>query len=123
MSNLLPRDPYESGSVYPGMLEKLLLTKKSETNEDIATNLTESISKSGETLENGKSNGFIPTLYRASFPSLFLDLENDTYVDTQGWGKGVLFVVYYKEGEKPKALNLGRFVNSRSVEEIIKITS
>ena len=74
----------------------------------------EKISKSDKYSDKLRSNGFIPTLYRVGHPSLFLDLQDDTYVDTQGWGKGILYVVYYREGEKPQAMNLGRLVNSRS---------
>ena len=119
LSNFLPRGPYESGDFYPEVLEELLLKptklrkKKSENKDDFITNLMENILKSDKYSDNHKSIGFIPTLYRVAHPSLFLDLQDDTYVDTQGWGKGILYVVYYKEGEKPQAMNLGRLVNFR----------
>ena len=116
LSNFFPRGPYESGDFYPEVLEELLRKptklgrKKSDNKNDSITNLMEKILKSVKYSENVRSNGFIPTLYRVGHPSLFLDLQNDTYVDTQGWGKGILYVVYYKEGEKPQAMNLGRLV-------------
>ena len=53
-----------------------------------------------------RSKGFIPTFYRSTSPLL---LERDTYVDTQGWGKGILMVLYNKATHIDD-INFGRSV-------------
>ena len=77
-----------------------------ETTPALSSKWNEFFSKHGQSDEKSvREGGFIPTFYRA-VPRL--DIEHDTYVDTQGWGKGYLMVLYDNNDEIGPDMNLGR---------------
>ena len=93
ISNFLPRGPYENTPEEASKCSWRALVAKHGKKNDETVNLT-------------RSKGFIPTFYRSTSPLL---LESDTYVDTQGWGKGILMVLYNKATHIDD-INLGRSV-------------
>ncbi|XP_063675253.1 uncharacterized protein LOC134812009 [Bolinopsis microptera] len=95
ISNFLPRGPYEGTPEEASKCSWRELVAKHGKRRDEA----------GRDVGREVGRGFIPTFYRATSPLL---LESDTYVDTQGWGKGILLVLYNK-ATQTDAINLGRY--------------
>ena len=84
MSDFLPRAPYDSNRL-PADIWKQFISRYGGKNNNTRKN----------------ADGFIPAIYHGSLED---GLAHDTYIDTQGWGKGYLNVKY------DDWFNLGRSV-------------
>lgn len=87
VSDVLPRGPYDSNQFSKEMWSNLIAKYTSKRHSG----------NSGAI----RRDGYIPTIYHGSLES---GLTHDTYIDTQGWGKGYVNVKY------DDWFNLGRLV-------------